>query len=452
MDRIVKVRIVNEGILGSRFSNRIVHAAIQTKSIPTPIRWSFLLFVFSFPFEYVDLSFISGSHTLTKICGLLFFVSYFLYRNPFVHKKFLPHPPAALWWFMGYMLIYLMHGVFMPTELLNDFFSRTLTLVQLFGFFWIASDLLKDGRMMKSVLLTYVIACAILTPISSLQVSQSFGTTFNQLNASVSRHGVAADMMISLTIIMGFCINGSFRHLTSKMFFLMLTVPLLAVLAMTGSRAGSAAVVMSLLIYLVPYRGSKRAMISITLVTVGIVALVYMVANNPVFLERWQTAYYEGDLANRENIYPAALEMFLERPIFGWHVEFWYELSSRLGASDWKYWTEILDTHNLLLHLLLEGGVIGTIPFLVGFLLCGRAAWIARRGNLGLLPLALFSTTVMFNLSGTSLVWKAGWLIWALSVAAASVAFEEQQRQARRLRVAGAFKSAIQNHSTRSVA
>ena len=48
------------------------------------------------------------------------------------------------------------------------------------------------------------------------------------------------------------------------------------------------------------------------------------------------------------------------------------------------------DAHNLLLHLLLEGGIVGTLPFLVGLWLCGQSAWKARSKPLGLLPLALF--------------------------------------------------------------
>src|SRR4030095_4384572 len=97
---------------------------------------------------------------------------------------------------------------------------------------------------------------------------------------------MAVTMFIALTIIMGLYINGDFRHLRSKMFSLILTVPLLAALVSTGSRTGSVAIVVSCLIYLVPYWGTKRAMTAITLATVGIVAVVYMVANNTVFLER----------------------------------------------------------------------------------------------------------------------------------------------------------------------
>ncbi|HZB27304.1 MAG TPA: hypothetical protein VE282_01985, partial [Gemmatimonadales bacterium] len=63
--------------------------------------------------------------------------------------------------------------------------------------------------------------------------------------------------------------------------------------------------------------------------------------------------------------------------------------------------------------------LIGTVPFLLGGWLCLRHAWQARRGEHGVLPLALFGSVFLSNMSGD---WIAGKLIWLmLAFAVASV-------------------------------
>ena len=110
----------------------------------------------------------------------------------------------------------------------------------------------------------------------------------------------------------------------------------------------------------------------------------------------------------------ASIDMALERPVFGWHpVLHWYELGSRLGK--WER-----DEHSLILHLLLEVGTVGMIPFLVGLWLCGKDAWSARKGKLGGVPLALFLAALVNNVTDTGIAKKTLWFILALTLAAAS--------------------------------
>jgi O-antigen ligase len=85
-----------------------------------------------------------------------------------------------------------------------------------------------------------------------------------------------------------------------------------------------------------------------------------------------------------------------------------------------------MDAHNLFLSMLMEVGVVGTIPFLVGLWLCFRAAWIARRGDLGLMPLALLVAVLTVNMGIPALLWKPFWLIMGLTLAAASTAAMQQ--------------------------
>ena len=76
--------------------------------------------------------------------------------------------------------------------------------------------------------------------------------------------------------------------------------------------------------------------------------------------------------------------------------------------------------HNLLLALLLEVGLIGTIPFLVAIWLIVRSAWRARSGNLGYLPIALLAAVGANCMveNGLDLRSKVFWLVLALAATA----------------------------------
>jgi O-antigen ligase len=134
-----------------------------------------------------------------------------------------------------------------------------------------------------------------------------------------------------------------------------------------------------------------------------------------------------GNMAGREQLYPALWTMFLEKPVLGWGpVANTYELALRIGERE----RPLRAAHNAVLELVTATGVVGAIPFLVGAWLCARAAWRSRRGPHGVLPLALFGSVLISNMSGD---WIAAKLIWI--VLAYALASERWQQADLRLRV-----------------
>jgi len=228
-------------------------------------------------------------------------------------------------------------------------------------------------------------------------------------------NNVAILAAFAAVILIGLLLDKTVRPLWSKAALAALLFPLFLVTVRTGSRAGIGALIIGVSLYLLPYRGAKQKLVKMIWGTLTIVGVVYMVISNPVSSKRWELAY-EGNTAGRDEIYAAAMAMIAERPIFGWQpVAAQYELGRRL------YNLEVQRAaHNLFLHLLMEGGIIGTIPFLVALWLCGRAAWHARIGSLGMLPLALLVTLFAQSMAHTGLTSKPSWLILALAVAAPS--------------------------------
>jgi len=223
-------------------------------------------------------------------------------------------------------------------------------------------------------------------------------------------------MTFAALITIGLCLYTSYKHRLSRIFLLVITFFLLVPMVRSGTRSAIVAFVIGSSAYVFPYWRSKRTWIAIVLVILSFVAVLYITADDSVVLERWLRTYYEGDLSGRDEIYAIAGDMILEKPVLGWSVAGNYELGRREGG---RFFSIARGTHNTFLGLLLDVGIVGAIPFLVGLWLCGLSAWRARLGNLGLLPLALFFTVVAGGMSGDLVGQKALWLCLALMVAAA---------------------------------
>jgi O-antigen ligase len=187
----------------------------------------------------------------------------------------------------------------------------------------------------------------------------------------------------------------------------------------TGSRGGLLALVGGVLVFATAadtfrarIRNGAIALLAISLLVVGAFQL-------PLMKNRWEDSVYHGNLAGREQLYPALWTMFLEKPVLGWGpVTNTYELALRIGERD----RPLRAAHNIVLELLTATGIAGAIPFLVGAWLCARNAWRARRSPHGALPFALFCSVLISNMSGD---WIASKLIWVvLAYAMASVAWK----------------------------
>jgi O-antigen ligase len=414
---------------------------VPKSHIPSVVYWFVLLFIFTIPFEAADLSWTSSSFSLSKLSGLLFFMLYFLHYNllpaePLSQRPTLPFPSRAFWWFLGYVTIYALHGFLLPAAFVPGFFSRLFTLLQLLVFFWIASSLLKEEKVARSVLFTYVVASASLAIGLALRLP-GFSVSFQaagveRVTALEYNPNVLATLWaLAMVVLIGLCFNPTYKRLT-RLLLGILATPLLIGIVSTGSRVGTGALIIGLLMYLLPYRRSKQKWAAIILAILGIAATVHLIVHSPSTMQRWEGALSKGQLSGREEIVPAAIEMISERPFLGWQpARFQAELARRMYNT--PYFADSKDAHNLFLHLLMEVGVVGTVPFCVGLWLCGHASWKARSRYLGMLPLALFCTVLAASMTQTALARKPFWLVLALAFAAASMTTAGQAHSGRRL-------------------
>ena len=404
----------------------VVLSGLPKPRVPFVIHWSFLLFVFTIPFEVADLGFTSSNFTVSKLAGLLFFALYFFHYNPLLlcystSLQSLLAPPRAVWWFIGYISIYALNGFFLPEEFQSELFSPLFTLLQLIVLFWVAANLFKVEKITRHTLLAYSVAAVILALGMLLHLP---GFSDSTLAAGVERetalgynpNTLAALWMLAVLALTGLCLSTVYSPFI-RLLLGMLTVPMLLGMINTGSRAGIGALMIGFGVYLLPYGRSRGRLTAIILAVLGLVATTYLVMQAPA-ADRWQSAS-AGQFAGREDIVPASIAMFVERPFLGWKpLMSGHELGRRVYSL---YHPGGRDAHNLFLHLLLEGGIVGTLPFLGGLWLCGRSAWKARSKPLGLLPLALLCGMLASCMAHTFLQRKPFWLVLALAFAAASM-------------------------------
>jgi O-antigen ligase len=288
-------------------------------------------------------------------------------------------------------------------------------MVQLLVLFWVGSSLLQDIRLARQGLFTFgaaaaVFAVATVVGLPGFTMPESAtGGLKRQTALDYNPNWLATVMAVAAVILIGLLLDNT-RRTRGKTFLLVgLAPPVLLLLVGTGSRGGIASFVLGASLFLVPMAPSRRRFAGFALASLGLIALGLMVSRNPLTMARWTATVKEGQIAKRDRIWAAGTRMFLERPILGWGpIANFYELKLRSPNPD---------PQNLLLGLLLEVGVAGTVFFAAGYWLCVRAAWKSRAGPEGILPLAVITTLTVKNFSGTGLTLKEMWLFLALALA-----------------------------------
>jgi O-antigen ligase len=379
------------------------------------IRYSYYAFIFSIPFE--STGFADNYLSVSKIPGLLFGLTAFL-RSRVCFRR----PPQAFWYFFGYLSVVMMMAPFQESQFTFAIVSRLLTLTQLLLLFWISYNVMADERVVKGTLLTLILSATLLAILMILGLEDSpYGERETALGWNPN--ALATILSLGLLGIVGL----AFGRRTREFKVLLLMTVCSGVLAMqivrTGSRGAVVALIVGFLAF--PLKRTRRLASKIQLVLIGVLAIGFLARasyQSESVRERWESTFATGDTAGRDTIFSEAWGMFLERPLFGWGpVTHYYELGSRLGLL-------YRDTHNLYLWVLIETGILGAIPFFIGLWLCLWAAWNARDGLQGVLPLSMLLCLLINNMKGTFLSSKLFWIVLAYALASAYHATQKGRR------------------------
>jgi O-antigen ligase len=380
----------------------------------TLVQAGLLLLIASIPFEYPDRSIPLEIPTLT---GAIFLLLTLLHPRTCYGRL-----PGPVLWFTGYLLVYLA-ALLVGGEHAGEAISEFIVVLQGILVLLAAGNLMRDERVATRALLTFVAACSARASLPFLGFARTTNAvwTGGERVSALGQNANSAAMILAAGMVALIGIAYGHRHKTVLGMAMAAALAVLLGFAVleTGSRGGLLALLGGVLVFATAadtfrarIRNGAIALLAISLLVVGAFQL-------PLMKNRWEDSVYHGNLAGREQLYPALWTMFLEKPALGWGpVTNTYELALRIGERD----RPLRAAHNIVLELLTATGIAGAIPFLVGAWLCARNAWRARRSPHGALPFALFCSVLISNMSGD---WIASKLIWVvLAYAMASAAWE----------------------------
>jgi O-antigen ligase len=380
-----------------------------TRSFPALfiIQYAYYAFIFTIPFE--SISFAGNYLSLSKITGLFFGLTTLL-RLRLCFRR----PPKAFWYFFAYLFVVMMMIPFQEPRFTTMIIVRLITMAQLLIIFWVSFNLMGEERFLKRALLTLIAGCTILAILMLLGVGNVQDPRWEDRDSALGTNPNTLSTILSLGLL-ALCglAFGRQKSDLKALFLMAFCSGLLALeIVRTGSRGSIIAIIVSLMAF--PLKKTKKFTSKLGLVLLGVLAVGFLVwASYSIksVRERWESTFETGETAGRDRIFSNAWDMFLERPVLGWGpVTHRAELGSRLGLP-------FRDMHNLYLYVLTETGVLGSIPFFIGLWLCLLAAWKARNGFQGVLPLAMVACLLINNLKGTLIDNKLLWIVFAFALA-----------------------------------
>jgi O-antigen ligase len=295
---------------------------------------------------------------------------------------------------------------------------------------WASSNLLRDERLFRATAWSLVLGCVIRAALpvfgiaTSLHQEATGDVRVSALgqNPNQSAQVLAAGLLLLIGLLH---LQVGRRPLYQRALGWCAAMLLAYGLLNTGSRGGLAMLVIGVVVILLtgPARMRLRSMALGLLMLAGLVTLAL---RTDVMRTRIEHAATTGKLAQREHIYPILLHMFAERPVTGWGpVSNKYELAARLGDPDYGS----RDAHNIVLELLTSGGIAAAIPFFLGAWLCTRAAWQARSGLRGNLPLAVVVALLAGNMTQNRLTAFLLWIVLGCALASRSVVLSRASKR-----------------------
>jgi O-antigen ligase len=401
-----------------------------SKSVPLAsllLRYVFYCFIFTVPFDAMSAEFLTGggagifgnTFALSKMFGYLLLASS-VFNIRLCYRRI----PAAFVCVLVYFGVYMVHALLQGASLEGPSLSilshpQTRTFIQLFVLFVVSYNLLQVDRIARGALWSLALSSTLLatlqvTGVTSDVMTGNSTTQGRMTSVGGDANGVASVLTVGLIILIGLAYGLRRSHWLSRRFLLLSLGVLGYAIIATGSRSAVVGLAAALMAFVLRRGGAtaKFKIIGIIVVCVGLMAVLML--QSELNVERWSRTLSSGDMAARETIYPVLWQMFLEKPLIGWGpVNHWDELSRRMG--------EPTDPHNLYLWILTEVGLFGGVPFFLALVLGLWAAWKARFGAHGILPLALFANLLIVNITGNYHAKKSFWIVFAY-IAASSVA------------------------------
>jgi O-antigen ligase len=383
------------------------------------VRCLYYAFVFVIPFEDVllEAGIGTGSFTPTKMIGYLLVMSALLQPSLCFRR-----PPKAFWYFAAYMLVYLVLTAQVESQFHRPAIARLVKLAQMLILLWISSNIMRYDRAIKGTLLAIATSTTVLSVLQVLGITSRVITQERITAAGGSTNAFAGVLVLGLLALLG--VAYSRKDLNKKLRWLAwLGFGSLAMAIVgTGSRGPMVALAAGLLIFLLKGESLLSKLKTGLILIVALGAFLWASFQVEALRVRWESTLIEGKMSKRETLFPAAWQMFKEKPLAGWGpIRYRYHLGDRMPKEAF-YGRDVTQTdpHNLYLVILTETGLLGAVPFFAALWLCGRAAWRARDSIQGVLPLAMLVCLLTINMTASGYNRKLFWIVLAYALASGS--------------------------------
>ncbi|MEI6178172.1 MAG: O-antigen ligase family protein [Verrucomicrobiota bacterium] len=385
--------------------------------MPSAVRWTLYIFLFSLCFENYDPFNMSGSVTLSKMAGILFALACF-WKAPGIFVRQHWTVLLLLWVWLWLAIVTFVAELEFPvseTAFRNVLFAQA----QCFLLYWLSVNVLRDRRTAAYGLLAFTASAALMCVLMKLGIGRQVYRE-GMFHERISFLGANSNIIavwsgISLLVIVGIVVGNVMRWDYRRYGLLLLVAPMLVVMIESGSRGAAVSLVLAMACFLLT-AGSLDKRILIGLASVCICLGFYYLSKGSVLADRFQKTAETGSMAGREELWPAAIRMIGKRPLFGWGM--YSATSDELAPVIPRGDLEGNDPHNAFLAFFVFGGAFAGVAFVTLNLYWLYRTFTARNRRWGILPFAMtvFIVSTMFK-GGGFYIAKIPWVILAFSTA-----------------------------------
>jgi O-antigen ligase len=385
-------------------------SAPSTLHTDVVLQGSLYLLAASLPFEYPERTIPLEIPTLT---GAVFLLVTLLHP-----RRCYGRLPAPALWFGAYLAAFLLSIGMGQAERAPEAVAEFVVVLQGVLIFLAAANVMQEERVARRTLVTLVGACSLRAALPLLGFGRTTSPvwTGGERISALGQNANSAAMIMAAGLVALIGLTLVRRQKSTACLILAISLSILLSLAIleTGSRGGFTALVGGVLVLALAANTWRQRLRNGAIAALAISLLAVAALRLPMMKNRLIDAAKTGNLAGREQLYPALWRMFLEKPLMGWGpANNRYELAVRIGERE----RPKRAAHNIALELLTAGGLVLTLPFLVAGWLAALSAWRARAGEHAVLPLALFCSLFLSNMSGDWVASKLIWLVLAYALA-----------------------------------
>jgi O-antigen ligase len=395
---------------GARLGQPAVSAKHTTSAF---VRWAFYAFMASLPFEVLVPAWLpdvlQGSLSIPRIVGAVLFLAFVLETQLWPWRL-----PAA---FIPFAVFFFSFTLSMLRADIGNF-GLIFQQIQVLVLFVIAYNLFLQPKVIRGGLLSFVIAggASAILMLSGVTVDTY---QYDMMRGRLSAFG-ADPNTYAMVLMVGVLMAIGLAHVRKEKGIVRLpllwgsAVVMLIAIGQSGSRGITFALAVGVLAFILQ-RGSLLVRLrNLFLTAIAGIVMFWAFSQSELLMKRWTEAMDSGTTSGRDVIFREAINMLIAKPIIGWGTSGPHELAARLGDRG-----EVAATHNTLLAMLTQHGILGTLPYLCGYAMALFAAWRARIGVEGVLPLALFAAMFVATMGlGNGLITKLEWVVFAYQLAA----------------------------------